>query len=1159
MSQPIRALSLPPTLWQGGIFSAHSLARVNRELISALLKLDPYWQVHLIGLESGDSIEDAAQHPLRPYLLGEHAPPAHGWQVWVRHQFPPDWSHSPVPLAVIQPWEFGAAPREWVEQIRARNAQLWTPSRFVYETFLKSGVPESQLRLVPNGVNPDQFRPDLPPLELTELGITNVPRESIPHRYKFLFVGGSVRRKGIDVLLNAYRAAFRAGDEVLLIIKDFGTQDVYSTHNYYAQLIEWARNPSAPPLLYIPETIPESDIGRLYCAADCLVHPYRAEGFGLPIAEAMACARPVIVTGFGACLDFCDEQTAYLLPAEIRSLEGVQGFELVGTPFWAEPSQDALVETMRMVASNPQAARQKGQAAREHIQAHFRWEHAAQIAARCLLELAENATQCATYYYIGLSRLENEDSETALQLFARAIDGDPLNPHLYEAAVHALLQQNRWEDAETLLDKARQILPDAPNLMAQKAWVLLYTEREQQAYPLVMKLLRSGYADPHWLREVVLPLRNYFYCRAQEASQPKQGSKGRTPRPSNLPLSRGERAKGERGFQTKLSALTEWLTRYGVPIPDEPLGTRITLCIVARDEAEFLPECLESVQGVVDEIILVDTGSTDETPEIARRYGAVVLECPWSDDFSVPRNLALQHATGDWILVLDADERLHPRSRALIREGARHPQFVAYYIEIVNILDKNNPQDAFIHRAIRMFRRLPYARWEGRVHEQILPSLLAHGGKPATLRNAQIIHWGYEAEVMQRRGKSLRNVQLLRQTLQENPRDTFQWFNLGNTLYNQGDYQGAAEALQRACEQILPSEDYAPLAWSQWVSSLQMLKRYEEAIRVGERALRRGLEHPLVYFTLAQSYLLNGQAAAAIDALQRARQCAIRIGLLSPDGETLLASSGYTGDPTVVTFKWHLTMARALLMLNRVDEAAPHLQRVLRERPDYTEAHLFYAEWLRRKGDYEQASQHYEMASRNPQIALAALQDAANMWWEQKRFDRALPFLARLAELQPEQEAWWHRWVHAAEQTGNHQALCEAFAYLERHGKPVSAGVHINWGRALCQMGQYAEGLEHFIRAIEQEPHNANALFNAGDVLYQIGAYAEAADAYSAALERDPYNPQGWFVLGNCYFRLGVYDAARIAFQQTLNLDPHHAPARQNLELTNELIRHTAA
>ncbi len=1123
---------LPPTLWQGGIFSVHSLARVNRELIQALLTLDPDWQVHLIARESGDSIESAAGHPLRRYLLlGENPPPANGWQVWVRHQFPPDWSLSPVPLAVIQPWEFGAAPRDWVEQIRARHAQLWTPSRFVYETFLQAGVPETQLRLVPNGVNPDQFHPAVPPLDLTPIGQTNVPRESIPHRYKFLFVGGTIRRKGIDVLLNAYRAAFSRKDDVLLIVKDFGAQDVYSRQNLQAQLLEWVRDPDAPPLLYMPDTLPESAMAGLYRAADCLVHPYRAEGFGLPIAEAMACGIPVITTGFGACLDFCTEQNAYLLPAAVRPLEGVQGYELIGTPFWAEPDADALIATMQAVASSPQAARQKAQLAREQIVNQFSWSQIAPIAARCLQELAQETQTTATYYHIGLSQLENEESETALQLFAHAIDAEPLNPHLYKAAVQALLQQNRWDEAETLLNKALALLPDAPNLLAQKAWLMLYSEREQQAYPLVMKLLRAGYAEPNWLREVVLPLRNYFVCNA--GRQPRQAQRAR--------------------------ALEEWLARYGVPIPDEPLGTRITLCLVARDEAEFLPECLESVQGVVDEIVLVDTGSTDETPEIARRYGAKVLTCEWDDDFSRPRNLALEHATGDWILVLDADERLHSRSRSVIREGARHPQFVAYYIEVVNILNRENPNDAFIHRAIRMFRRLPCARWEGRIHEQILPSLLAAGGKPATLRNAQIIHWGYEAEVMRRRGKSQRNVQLLRQTLHENPQDAFQWFNLGNTLYNQGDYQGACDALQRACEQILPTEDYAPLAWSQWISSLQMLKRYDEAIRVGQQALKQGLEHPLIYFTLAQSYLLNGSVQETIETLKQARRCAMRIGLLSADGETLLASSGYTGDPTVVTFKWHLTMARALMLLNRLEEAEAHLERVLRERPDYAEAHLAYAEWLRRKGQYERASQHYEQASRSPQLTLVALQDAANMWWEQRQYARALPFLARLAELQPDVEVWWHRWVHAAEQTGDRQALCEAFAYLERHGKPLSAGVHLNWGRALCELGNYIEGLEHLTRAIELEPQNANALFNAGDVLYRLGAYAEAADAYSAALERDPYNPQGWFVLGNCYFRMGVYDAARIAFQQALALDPNHDPARQNLELTVEMIRRTAA
>jgi tetratricopeptide (TPR) repeat protein len=1132
---------LPSTLWQGGIFSTHSLARVNRELVSALLRLAPQCSLHLLANESGDLIEDADRHPLRRHLLlGEVPPPANGWQVWVRHQYPPDWSLSYVPLAVIQPWEYGAVPREWVENIRARHAQFWAPSRFVYESFLRSGVPESQLRLVPNGINPSQFRPDVPPLPLDTLGFTNVPRESLSHRYKFLFVGGSVRRKGIDLLLQAYRTSFCASDEVLLIVKDFGVQDVYSTHNFREQLMEWARDASAPPLLYIPDTLPESAMAQLYRAADCLVHPYRAEGFGLPIAEAMACGLPVIATGYGACLDFCDEQTAYLLPAETRPLEEVRGYEVVGTPFWAEPSHDALVETMRFVVANPDAARQKGQAAHAHITTHFSWDRIAPSAARCLQELAEGSDRRATYYHIGLSRLENADGETALQLFAHAIDSEPSNPHLYEAAVHALLQQNRWDDAETLLNKALTLLPDAPNLLAQKAWMLLYTEREQQAYPLVMQLLRAGYHEPNWLREVVLPLRNYFRCN----EAPARASRSQ----------RGESANARRA-----RTLEEWLTRCGVVIPDEPLGRCISLCLVARNEAEFLPECLESVKGVVDEIILVDTGSTDNTLDIARRYGAKVLTCEWHDDFSAPRNLALQHATGDWILVLDADEHLSPRSRALVSEAARHPQFAAYYIEIVNILDRNSPQDAFVHRAVRMFRRLPYACWEGRVHEQILPSLLAHGGKTATLRNAQIIHWGYEAEVMRRRGKSQRNVQLLQRTLQENPQDAFQWFNLGNTLYNQGDYQGAAHALKQACENILPMEDYAPLAWSQWISSLQMLKQYEQAIEVGQRALRLGIEHPLVYFTLAQSYLLNGQGQEAVEALQMARQCAMRIGLLSADGETLLASSGYTGDPTVVTFKWHLTMGRALLLLNRLEEAGTHLQRVLDERPEYAEAHLFYAEWLRRKGRYEEASQHYEQASRSPSIAITALQDAANMCWEQKRFDRALPFVARLAELLPEQEVWWHRWVHAAEQMHNPHALCEAFAYLERHGKPISAGVHINWGRALCEMGQYAEGLEHFIQAIEQEPYNANALFNAGDVLYRLGAYAEAADAYSAALERDPYNPQGWFVLGNCYFRMGVYDAAQIAFRQALMLDPQHDAARQNLELTAEMIRRTAA
>ena len=97
------------------------------------------------------------------------------------------------------------------------------------------------------------------------------------------------------------------------------------------------------------------------------------------------------------------------------------------------------------------------------------------------------------------------------------------------------------------------------------------------------------------------------------------------------------------------------------------MSPRITLCLIARDEEAMLPACLESVRGAVDEIVLVDTGSRDRTVEIARAAGAKVVEQAWRDDFSAPRNEALRLATGQWVLQLDADERLAPGAGERLR------------------------------------------------------------------------------------------------------------------------------------------------------------------------------------------------------------------------------------------------------------------------------------------------------------------------------------------------------------------------------------------------------------------------------------------------------------------------------------------------------------
>ena len=124
----------------------------------------------------------------------------------------------------------------------------------------------------------------------------------------------------------------------------------------------------------------------MYCACDALVHPFRGEGFGLPIVEAMACGLPVVVTGAGPVLDYATSETAYLIPAERRPLGDriVGGLETIGQPWLFEPDVDGLVELMKRVVSDREAARGIGAAASAHVREHFTWGHTAEAVERRL-------------------------------------------------------------------------------------------------------------------------------------------------------------------------------------------------------------------------------------------------------------------------------------------------------------------------------------------------------------------------------------------------------------------------------------------------------------------------------------------------------------------------------------------------------------------------------------------------------------------------------------------------------------------------------------------------------------------------------------------------------------------------------------------------------
>lgn len=199
--------------------------------------------------------------------------------------------------------------------------------------------------------------------------------------------------------------------------------------------------------------------------------------------------------------------------------------------------------------------------------------------------------------------------------------------------------------------------------------------------------------------------------------------------------------------------------------------------MIVKNEEENLPECLESVKGLVDEVVLVDTGSVDRTVGIAESFGARVFHLPWPGDFSAARNESLDHATGKWILYLDADERLDGNGREdCLRKAASDPLVDAWSIPIRNFKYGSDAFDTTSN--IRLFRNLPGIRFENEVHERVEPALTRMGAKIA-LAPFYINHLGYRLKPELMKEKLRRNLALSRKHLERTPDDPYCLYYLG--------------------------------------------------------------------------------------------------------------------------------------------------------------------------------------------------------------------------------------------------------------------------------------------------------------------------------------------------------------------------------------------
>jgi glycosyltransferase involved in cell wall biosynthesis len=364
--------------FQGEFFAYNSMAVVNRELARAL---QAFPDVAPAIVPDEPAPEPSVLADPRFAALREKkrrgVPPC---DVLIRQSNgAADFRRLDGARAIVQilPWEYGTLPRAWVEGLRAGGAdEVWTPTEYCRAMFLEAGIAPERVAVVPNGIDPEKFSPEraVEPYPLA----TN-------KSFTFLFIGGMLPRKGVDVLLAAYGKAFTRDDDVALVLKLFGARTFYQPGDDAGMLRAFAEDARAPEFVLIEDELRDEDVVRLYRTCDALAFPYRGEGFGLPMLEALACGLPVIATAGGAADAFLDDEVAYRVPARRVPLTGtLRGEQLAGEGWWLEPDAGALAETMRHVAANRDEARAKARRGAERARRDWTWERAAAIAAERL-------------------------------------------------------------------------------------------------------------------------------------------------------------------------------------------------------------------------------------------------------------------------------------------------------------------------------------------------------------------------------------------------------------------------------------------------------------------------------------------------------------------------------------------------------------------------------------------------------------------------------------------------------------------------------------------------------------------------------------------------------------------------------------------------------
>jgi GT2 family glycosyltransferase/tetratricopeptide (TPR) repeat protein/2-polyprenyl-3-methyl-5-hydroxy-6-metoxy-1,4-benzoquinol methylase len=500
----------------------------------------------------------------------------------------------------------------------------------------------------------------------------------------------------------------------------------------------------------------------------------------------------------------------------------------------------------------------------------------------------------------------------------------------------------------------------------------------------------------------------------------------------------------------------------------------VSLCMIARDEEAHIADCLNSVRPYVDEMVVVDTGSHDRTAEIARSFGAKVIESPWQDSFSAARNISIDHATSDWIFWMDADDVLPPESGEVLRRSVSDaPKEVLGFVARVRCPPGPGQYGETVVDHVKLFRNRPEVRFEFRIHEQALPSIRRAGGD-ISRSEIEVIHQHYDFSPSGQRRKRERDRSLLEMDLREHPDHPFVHFNVGMTAVHEKDYQRAVRHLERSIELAEPGESHVRKAYALLASAHRAREEQSEAVEVCLRGRSTYPDDPELLFNQALAYQALEKPEQAVAAWRE---------LLSlPRNQQYLASV----DKGIGSYKaWH-NLGIVYDDIGQLAEARSCWERAVAESPAFLPSWMVLLDSLAGEGNAGEVRRLVDRARRTAGAVAADLLEGRRALL---RGDPAAaePLLRRVVESAPDLDLG-HRYLsHALLQQGERSAVAGVLRRLIELA-PDDAEAHHNLGCLLLDLGRAEEARSHLQLAVKLHPDYAPSQQMLRQALTRAGA-----------------------------------------------------------------------